>query len=690
MGSLFTVRNSLSAISGVTTTLLVWLAASFWLGAESQRRDAARTLESMTVADLLIESAVGWAQERGLTHISLSTLGPVGSERGQEIDNQRLMADAAFGKALAQLRRTELGGDIAALALDAERQLTAVGALRQQIDPFLQQPYGPRARASPSTSPDDDPVVALLDAWFPTMSGLIMASQRLRHAARYRARTALRDVEALQEIKHAVWLMVEFAERERAMISATLAARDPFSLDEVERLSWYRGRLEQAWMVAETYAPRQAAAQAVVDQIERVRDGYFGTFEAIRAPIIRAGMADADYPSDVDEWLDQSAAALVPIQELGTTTATAAAALTAAHRARGERQVLAASVALVAAFVLAGLTLWFVITRIVRPLDHIRDAMTRLAGGDEMIAIPAIDARGEIGAMARAVQVFKETTERNKSEIQDAHVELEGLYHRVRRHADELEQRVAERTQELEAASQHKSAFLAAMSHELRTPMNSIIGFTRLVMRRGKDALPVKQYENLGKILISAQNLLALINDILDLSKIEAGRIEIRPDKFELEPLIDECLNTVEPLINHGHVSLETDLIPDLPPVFADPDKLRQVLINLLSNALKFTDRGRIMVTARGVGRHVTIAIADSGIGIPADALEMVFEEFRQVDAGAKGKIRGTGLGLPISRQLARLMDGDITVESEIGKGSTFTVTVPRAATRPEQNQGSP
>jgi CheY-like chemotaxis protein/anti-sigma regulatory factor (Ser/Thr protein kinase) len=223
------------------------------------------------------------------------------------------------------------------------------------------------------------------------------------------------------------------------------------------------------------------------------------------------------------------------------------------------------------------------------------------------------------------------------------------------------------------------------MSHELRTPMNAIIGFTRLVMRRTKDILPTREHDNLGKILTSADHLLNLINDILDLSKIEAGRMEVHSSSFALEPLVDLCLRTVEPLVRSDGLRLTKEIEPGLSPLFTDQDKLKQIVVNLLSNAVKFTDEGTITVTARQRHGQVAIAVRDSGIGIPADKLELIFEEFRQVDSSTTRRYSGTGLGLSISRHLARLLGGDISVQSSVGLGSSFTVIIPLRyqATRP-------
>jgi signal transduction histidine kinase/CheY-like chemotaxis protein len=227
-----------------------------------------------------------------------------------------------------------------------------------------------------------------------------------------------------------------------------------------------------------------------------------------------------------------------------------------------------------------------------------------------------------------------------------------------------------------EAATQAKSAFLANMSHELRTPLNAIIGFTRLVKRRCENTMPQKQLDNLGKVLVSANHLLELINDVLDLSKVEAGRMEVKPVTFEVVDLVDDCLQTVQPLADGKQLRLVKEIEPDLPALFTDQDKARQILINLLSNAIKFTETGSVTVSARRLNESLSLAVTDTGIGIPEDALERIFEAFRQVDGTATRRYSGTGLGLSISRHLARLLGGDVTVQSTLGVGSTFTITL--------------
>ncbi|MFN8381646.1 MAG: ATP-binding protein [Anaerolineales bacterium] len=250
-----------------------------------------------------------------------------------------------------------------------------------------------------------------------------------------------------------------------------------------------------------------------------------------------------------------------------------------------------------------------------------------------------------------------------------------------------LEQRIAERTQEAEeartaaeAASHTKSAFMANMSHELRTPLNAIIGFTRIVRRKAEGVLPEKQTENLDKVLSSSEHLLGLINTVLDIAKIEAGRMDVYPTSFEPAELAEQCVTISSPLLK-PNVALEKLVEENLPAIFSDEDKIRQIVLNLLSNAAKFTHKGKVTLGMKKDESTLHIFVKDSGIGISEEAIGKIFEEFQQADSSTTRQYGGTGLGLAISRNLARLLGGDLTAASELGKGSTFTLTLPMTYT---------
>jgi signal transduction histidine kinase len=238
---------------------------------------------------------------------------------------------------------------------------------------------------------------------------------------------------------------------------------------------------------------------------------------------------------------------------------------------------------------------------------------------------------------------------------------------------------IQDKSRQLAAASQHKSQFLANMSHELRTPLNAIIGVTEMLR---EDAEALKQdLEPLDRVLGAGRHLLALINDILDLSKIEAGRMELNLDTFALPPLIDEVVKTIEPLAakNGNQIVVQRD--PAVGTMHADQMRLRQALLNLMSNANKFTEKGTVTIAAhqgQENGRDwVTLSVADTGIGMTPEQIGKLFQEFAQASSKTASKYGGTGLGLVISRRFCQMMGGDITVASEPGKGSVFTVRLP-------------
>lgn len=270
-----------------------------------------------------------------------------------------------------------------------------------------------------------------------------------------------------------------------------------------------------------------------------------------------------------------------------------------------------------------------------------------------------------------------------------------------------LLRKVQEQAQQLEVVSRHKSQFLASMSHELRTPLNAIIGFSEVLLDPNMGSLPAEeQHEFLTNILTSGKHLLRLINDVLDISKIEAGKMDLHPEAVSLLETVEGVLGTVKPLATKKHIQVSSGLAPDLPAAWADPPRLKQILYNLLSNAIKFTpENGRVTVTAHPVnsstgqsvdlpspmeqpttrpvgstGGWLEVSVADTGIGIPVEDLGRIFEEFEQVADHARPKQEGTGLGLALVKRLVELHGGTIRVASTAGQGSRFTFTVPIAS----------
>jgi signal transduction histidine kinase len=246
---------------------------------------------------------------------------------------------------------------------------------------------------------------------------------------------------------------------------------------------------------------------------------------------------------------------------------------------------------------------------------------------------------------------------------------------------------IEEKGQQLETASQHKSQFLANMSHELRTPLNAIIGLTDMLVNNAPRFGTEKALEPLRRVHRAGTHLLALINDILDLSKIEAGRMELNLEKFALAPVIEDVAKTIEPMATKNGNRLVIDCPADLGTIHAD--QTRQSLLNLASNASKFTEKGSVTIAARQGQENgrgwITLVVSDTGIGMTAEQMGKLFQEFSQASSTTASKYGGTGLGLVISRRFCQMMGGDITVKSEPGRGSTFTIRLPRIVEAPKE-----
>ena len=237
---------------------------------------------------------------------------------------------------------------------------------------------------------------------------------------------------------------------------------------------------------------------------------------------------------------------------------------------------------------------------------------------------------------------------------------------------------IQDKSRQLEVANKHKSEFLASMSHELRTPLNSVIGFSDLLLERMYGELNARQENYIRNIQASGKHLLSLINDILDLSKIEAGHMELDVATVHVPSVLQNALMLMRERAQRQNIALSCNVDTRIADIPADERKFKQIILNLLSNAVKFTPQGgRVDVDARLLNGHLEVSVKDTGVGIAREYQQAVFEEFRQVGGSGSGAHEGTGLGLALARRFAELHGGAIRLESEPGKGSTFTVSIP-------------
>ena len=334
--------------------------------------------------------------------------------------------------------------------------------------------------------------------------------------------------------------------------------------------------------------------------------------------------------------------------------------------AKIDRAVEVVMVVSIVSIIFGVLAAWFVGFSVSRQVRSMANTMKELAGGNTDIEIEARDASEEIREMAAAVQVFKASM-----------IKVKDFAEEQRQAAEEI--RVARDA--ADAANQAKSAFLANMSHELRTPMNAILGYSEMLMEEAEGLEQEDFIPDLKKINQAGTHLLALINDVLDLSKIESGKMEAFAESIDLDSLIDEISATAQPLMKKNSNRLSIERSQHLGSAHQDLTKLRQTLLNLLSNAAKFTHEGTITLhvnrTEQAGVEWLSFAVSDTGIGIAEDKIERVFEEFAQADDSTTRDYGGTGLGLAISQRFCKLLGGDLSVHSELGEGSTFTIRIP-------------
>ncbi|CBE69666.1 MAG: HAMP domain-containing protein [Candidatus Methylomirabilis oxygeniifera] len=339
--------------------------------------------------------------------------------------------------------------------------------------------------------------------------------------------------------------------------------------------------------------------------------------------------------------------------------------------------------------------------RITQPITRLTESTARMAEGqiDQEISVDSLDELGTLATtynkMAKALTYTLDERARVARELRDLNRSLED---RIRERTSQLE----ETNRDLSRASRHKSEFLANMSHELRTPLNAILGFTDLIIDGIYGQVPNELRESMEDIRINGRHLLRLINDVLDLSKIEAGQMRLNLGEYSLQSLIDSVISATRSLATEKRLELVARVEADLPPALGDSKRMTQVLMNLVGNAIKFTPGGgSVNVTAKSVSSSefqvsssqpetrnpkpetptspdfIEISVADTGIGIPAEELKSIFGEFRQVDSSITREYGGSGLGLSIAKRLVEMHRGSIWADSQVGRGSTFYVRIP-------------
>jgi signal transduction histidine kinase len=362
-------------------------------------------------------------------------------------------------------------------------------------------------------------------------------------------------------------------------------------------------------------------------------------------------------------WLDWKIATLVPVSTIDQQT--------------NDSIMTVLMFVLIALLLLSAVAIIMFRITVIQPLADLTKVSRKIAETGNLEQEIETESTGEIGSLGRS---FKSMVDKISVEKQGREQVLKELEN----YRDNLEGLVAARTQELavakeaaESADRLKSAFLATMSHELRTPLNSIIGFSGILLQEMAGPLNEEQKKQMGMVSDSSEHLLALINDVLDISKIEAGQFTLSKIPFNLPNSIENVVGAVKPLADKKGLTLESEVLPGVGTFIGDERRVEQIMLNLLSNAIKFTEKGRVRIECYSRSSQVIIRVIDSGIGIKGSDMDRLFKPFSQVDTGLTRQYDGTGLGLSICKKLTETMGGTVDVESELGKGSTFTIILP-------------
>ena len=437
----------------------------------------------------------------------------------------------------------------------------------------------------------------------------------------------------------------------------------------------------------------------VASDLQVVAAAVFSREGKLLAKFIRPGSQEFIPPLQRISGLVSTEKTVVwtPVQNAGRLLGTLylKADLTQADLDRSSALLRAAAIIFLVAVLLAFVVAYRLPALITQPIIELARVSADIQRERDYSYRVGVTATGEIGDLIQSFNAMLDTIQSNTSELQRAKVVAEEARERIHHTNEQLEEanrtleaRVEDRTRLLakavddaEEASKAKSTFLAKMSHELRTPLNAIIGYSEMLQEDARDEGATRTAEDLDKVLNAARHLLGLINDVLDISKIEAGKMELFLETFPLTKLVGEVAATISPLIGKRGNKLVLDYPENIGSMHADATKLRQMLLNLLSNASKFTENGTITLRITRIvgigGDIIELAIVDTGIGMTPTQLARLFQAFSQADASTASKYGGTGLGLAISKQFAQMMKGDITVSSTAGVGSSFVIRLP-------------
>ena len=627
----------LQAVICLMTVTLVIIFAIYAARALGREREAQRIPAIVDISNQLFAAEQAFRLERGAVTHALDLATPGDNSDAAEIAAQRAKADKTLDSVLSRLAAIKLSAS-RPIINDINENRSVYVALRRQAAAVLEG----RAPHSAELSAN----------WIAANFRLVRAIARLSTRLDNEFNEGDPFIAKMMELKRLAGSLRVDSGDDRLHVAQALTAGARLSDAQQQEFAVLRGRIDGKWEIIKDEASLPATPPKLKAAVEAVNKLYFTELRPKRDAIIEELAAGGPVSIAAGDWRPLSTPAQNSVFNVASAALNVAGAYAEQQAIAARHDFYGASLLMMVFSAIGIFTALYVMKAVVRPIAKISNTMRLVADGDLSRAIPFQHRADEIGFLARALRVFRDQA------IEEQHL------------------RVAK--DGAEAANRAKSEFLANMSHELRTPLNAVIGFSEMIKAEMFGPVGERYRGYAADIFKSGSHLLELINEILDLSKLEAGQVELSEEEIDLAGAIEACLHLVEAQAQKAKIQLSTTLDPEVRVIRADDRRMRQILINLLSNAVKFTpDGGKIRVASFRKGGGLAIAVSDTGIGIAAEDMSKVMKTFGQVESKISRKHEGTGLGLPLAKHLVELHGGTLTIDSKVDVGTTVTVMLP-------------
>jgi len=632
------IGTLLLSVTALMTLVLVGIFAIDAARALERRELARRVPRIVEISTDLFSAIQTFRVERGTVNTALATPDVAPAEVQNQIADLRTRSAEILKTALAKLD-TISTSDVDPAIAQIQEALAALDAERPEVDAALLKPKPQRPRE-------------LNPSWIATVNNLVNTIDRLSITLETELSHTDAFIADMTRIKQIVWSVRSDSGDDRLLVREAMVSGERLSDQQREDLARLAGRIDGTWSLVRDEAKVPSTPPELKSAVDTADRLYFREFRPIRDRVVRDLAAGKAIYIPPPRWLELSTPGRESLFAVSKTAFDLAGAHALEQTSAAERD-LTVSVLLMALFLGVGIfTGAYVFRHVVRPIARITRTMGLVADGDLGCEIPFQKRTDEIGSLSRALRVFRDTA-----------------IERQRLQVAKLAAETANRT---------KSEFLANMSHELRTPLNAIIGFSDVIQSRMFGPISDRYREYAGNILTSGNHLLGLINEVLDLSKLEAGQLELHEENVDLLDIVSISLRFVESQAKKSKVNLSQVMDEKARFIRADERRLRQAVVNLLSNAVKFTPAGgSVRVVCAHTDSGILIVVSDTGVGMASADIPKAMEPFGQVDSKLSRKYEGTGLGLPLAKDLIELHGGSLTVESQVNVGTTVTITLP-------------